>query len=83
MHGRRACRLVKEFNSSEKGQLNHFNENAGRRVGFPNNKKCSVAIREQAYAYLFHMFDVRFIVMTSNFMTTQVDLDYYGLDLKT
>ncbi|TXG69266.1 hypothetical protein EZV62_004201 [Acer yangbiense] len=26
MHGRRACRLVKEFNSGEKGQLNHFNE---------------------------------------------------------
>ncbi|TXG69271.1 hypothetical protein EZV62_004206 [Acer yangbiense] len=37
MHGRRACRLVKEFNSGEKGQLNHFNEELLNEVA----KECS------------------------------------------
>ncbi|TXG69293.1 hypothetical protein EZV62_004228 [Acer yangbiense] len=37
MHGRRACRLIKEFNSGEKGQLNHFNEELLNEVA----KECS------------------------------------------
>ncbi|KAK0597652.1 hypothetical protein LWI29_027265 [Acer saccharum] len=37
MHGRRACHLVKEFNSGEKGQLNHFNEELLNEVA----KECS------------------------------------------